>query len=409
MKRTVLIVIISGLTTIGCSKKEDSVVTPQSEPTMSDYLPLILGNAWTYATSTTDTLGRIDPNSLGTTVVSVFQTNTLIGGEPNAFILQTISSTGQKSNLAFCIKGKTMYHYLGDDAAIILPSIPIYWAPGAVSGMKVAVDQSQRSKVTDGSGATMAFSIKRSPKASIALAAMYGLDTLQVTGISIGSTTLALQKIGGTAKDTMTVLIEVGAGRTIGPAYSPWMPLWQVTKSTTEEIMYSWDTTYSFRTYTDSSICNDRLLYSITSRYLNDESVTLATDIPSVSGAAISCQKYEMNIRVNETVTINEKPFNSPRTIFDGLSTSSTATMWMAKGIGFVKGITSGTSLSPTVVLGGAQDSYGVLHGFYMSPRISYAVYESAVGAYLQYFTVDATILPAGKSTGNYLLKSKNF
>ena len=85
----------------------------------------------------------------------------------------------------------------------------------------------------------------------------------------------------------------------------------------------------------------------------------------------LNCDRYEMRITVTETVTYTDTIKTS--VLFSGLSTYYTIDAWLAKGVGFVKGSVNGNSLSPAASMGGSLDSNGVLHGYYISPRVVYS------------------------------------
>jgi hypothetical protein len=205
---------------MGC--KNNAVESSNTAP-ISDYLPLKIGNAWTYAASTSTTAGVSSP--AGSSILSVIQTNTLIGGQPNAFVLQAVSSGSQETNIACCTDQKTLYAYLGESDLFAVPNI-LYWYAGGVNGATVAPGQSKKYAVVDSAYHGVSLSIKRSPSASIASAILIGSDSLQINGIATGNTSLVLQKTTGTIQDTMLVLIEVKNGsRTIAPPLTSWMPL----------------------------------------------------------------------------------------------------------------------------------------------------------------------------------------
>ena len=410
MKKTIPIVIIIGLMVGGC-KRNDRIIDPTNqEVSLYEYLPLKIGNSWMYFVSKMNSIGIVEGTSFNSCSVSVLQTNTLIGGQPNAFIMHATSDKGKESNLAFSIGGRTLYHYLGENSSPLLRINFIAWSPGGLSGAKVGLNQNQKFKITDFSGNPMSFTIKHSPDPVITRALMTAADTVQIQGISVGNTTFVIQKVGGNIGDTMTVLVEVGTSiRPVAPPFSSWMPIWQLTHSNTDEIMYSWDTTYSFRTLDDSSLCSDRIEYLITNRFMGNEIVT-------VSNSFMTCEKFEMKVLVMETVTyLNNYPSFSnensfpPMVVFNGPSTYYTVTMWLAKEIGFVKGIVNGNTRSLAVMTGGAKDSAGILHGYYFSPRISYLVSEGPSKSSAQYFHIDDTPLAPKLSSDFFVLQSKNF
>ncbi len=396
MKQLIALILCASVGLISCSSKKSPTNTDESQENLDNYLPLTEGNTWTYSTSTLQSNGQVDISSVGSSQVSVLKTNTLVGSQPNAFIMHTKNAGGKENNLALYIHERTLYYYIGDNSMLQIPSAPIYWSPGSISGINVGLNQSQKSFITDGTRNTLSFVIKRNPNLSIASSEIIAGDTLKVIGISSGNTSLVLQKVGGLISDTMTVLIEVKMSvRPVSPPYFSWMPVWQLANSTAEEILYSWDTTYTFKRFNDSVLCSDQLIYLITNRFITEDTV-------NVSGIFINCDKSEMNITVTENVQVRNQ------VVFNGLSTSYNVTTWTAKGTGFVKGYISGNSLPLSVIVGGAEDTLGILHGYYISPRLQYGVYESNALSYT-YFYVNTTPLSPNSSTQVFLLTSENF
>jgi hypothetical protein len=360
---------------------------------ITDYLPLKVGNAWTYATSTVTTSGV--SSSASSSVLSVVQTNTLIGGQPNAFVLQAVSNRSQQINIACCTDAKTLYVYLGETDLFAVPNI-LYWYSSGVNNATVAPGQSKKYAVVDSAYHGVPFSVKRSPGASIASVSLVGNDTLQINGVAAGSTSLVLQKTGGTVQDTMVVLIEVkNGGRTIAPPFASWMPVWLVTGSTAET-MYSWDTLYSFRLRKDSSLCTDNISYGATSQYIGLETI-------SALGTTLQTEKFITNISVTERIMYKGS------LVFDGPSTSYVITLWLVKGVGIVKGTFSGNSLASGIVLEGTYDSAGVLHGFFISPRVAYGSVETTSGPYEDYFNVNTSMLTDPASSNVAVMTAKNF
>ncbi len=117
---------------------------------------------------------------------------------------------------------------------------------------------------------------------------------------------------------------------------------------------------YSFKCITNHAECRDELRYLFTNRFVGSE-VLSALSMP------LNCDRYECRITVTETVNA---PQLKPAPLL-GLSTYYTIDAWLAKGVGFVKGSVNGNSLSPAASMGGSLDSNGVLHGYYISPRVS--------------------------------------
>jgi len=386
----------------GCSPKEPPTGPGSSVPALIEYLPLKTGNSWTYSTSTFDAAIPSDTSSPAPVVLSIFQTNVLIGGQPNAFIVRSDDERGNVSYLAFTINGNTLWHYLGTGSTFEVNESDILWVPGGVGGAVVGVNQTQKYYVTERSGSSMKFSIVRPPDSAVALAAVASQDSLQIKGISAGETVITLQKIGGTSADTMAVLIGVSSNvrSSVTSPLPSWIPLWQLTTSTTDKTVFSLDTTNSFRCISDSTECRDELHYLLTNRYVGEETVpALAT--------SLHCDRFEMKVTVTETVTTADKL--QTKVLFSGLSTFYTVDTWLAKGIGFVKGSVNGNSRSLFASMGGSQDPAGVLNGYYISPRVTYALMPASGTSYSQFFHVDDTPLSASTVYNKFILTRKNF
>jgi hypothetical protein len=402
MKCDNVLLVIIFVSLVGCSPK-NHVTSPQPvAPDLREYIPLKVGNSWTYSSSTHLTNGTVDTSLSSLLELSVFQTNTLIGGQPNAFVMGTSDGEGQSRYLAFYLDATTLWHYLGGNITFPLQTNLIVWIPGGVGGAVVGVHQSQSYYVTDRSGNPNSFAIRRSSDPSVALVNMISQDTVQITGVSEGQTTFCLQRIGGTTGDTMTVYVEsTNNPSPLIPFLRPWIPLWQLTNSSADQIVFSWDTTYSFRRLSDSSLCRDELSYLVTNRRVGEDHVAaLNTSVP--------CEKFEMKITVTETVTSTNKL--QARILYEGPSTYFVVDMWIANKIGFIKGTVDGASRFPGVTMVGNKDSNGVLQGYYISPRVSYAaVVGASTYSDQEYFHVDDTPLGPNSTSESFILTKKNF
>ncbi|HQT92322.1 MAG TPA: hypothetical protein PL001_09890, partial [Candidatus Kryptobacter bacterium] len=240
------------------------------------------------------------------------------------------------------------------------------------------------------------------PDSSIALAAMTSPDTVQLRGVLEGQTAFTLKAAGGGAGDTMTVV--VGTRKDVPSAvtspFLPWIPLWQLTDSSSAATMYTRDTTYSFKCIADSAECTDELSYTLTSSYLGQETM-------EVQNVPVLCDRFRTNMIVIETITYTDTI--QTRVLFSGLSTVFGMEVWLARGVGFVKGIAGGNSLPPVAAMGGDMDTTGVLKGYYISPRIAYASVPLSGGSYRQYFYVnDSALAPMG-TLNEFVLQKKNF
>ncbi len=402
MRQNGVLVIIIFLSLVGCSPKERIADPSSSGPSLNDYLPLKAGNAWTYSSFTVNTGGLGDTSVSSPVVLSVFETNVVVGGQPNAFIVRSDNEQGHVSYLAFNISGNTLWSYLGTGATFGVEDNFILWTPGGSGGALVGVNQTQKYYVSDQSGTSTSFFILRSPDSSIALAMMASPDTVKIKGVSAGETAFTLQRTGGTAADTMTVLIGVSSNlpSSLTSPLPPWIPLWQLTTSSSDQTIFSLDTTYSFKCITNHAECRDELRYLFTNRFVGSE-VLSALSMP------LNCDRYEMRITVTETVTYTDTIKTS--VLFSGLSTYYTIDAWLAKGVGFVKGSVNGNSLSPAASMGGSLDSNGVLHGYYISPRVVYAAIPTSPASYGQFFHVDDAPLSASTVYNEFILVRKNF
>jgi hypothetical protein len=401
MKRHNVLLTAIFLLIVGCSPK-DHVTSPETvAPDLREYVPLKVGNSWTYSCSTHLTNGTADTGLSSILELSVFQTNTLIGGQPNAFVVGASDGEGRVSYLAFSLDATTLWHYLGGNIVFPIQTNVISWNPGGIGGAVVGVHQSQTYFVTDRSGDPNSFAIRRSSDPSVALVKMISQDTVQITGVSEGHTTFCLQRIGSTTGDTMTVLVETTNNpSSLIPFLRPWIPLWQLTNSSTDQIVFSWDTTYSFRRLSDSALCRDELLYLVTNRHVGEDRV-------AALNTSLRCEKFEMKITVTEIVTYADKL--QARILYEGPSAYFVIDMWIANGIGFIKGTIEGNSRFPGVTLVGNKDSNGVLQGFYISPRVSYSAIAGAPTSYQEYFHVDNTPLGANSTSESFILTKKSF
>jgi hypothetical protein len=401
MKLNIPLLLIISAWVIGCTHK-DHITSPVIGATdLRDYIPVKAGNAWTYSASSQYTNGAIDTTLSSSLDISVFQTNALIGGQPNAFVIGTSDGVGQVRHLAFYLDQTTLWHYLGGSVTIPGQTNSIPWVPGGVGGAVIGVRQAQTYHVTDQAIKDNAFSIQRPSDPNIALAKMISQDTVQITGVSEGLTTFCLHQVGGEAADTMTVLVESTRNPSPSiPFLRPWFPLWQLTNSPSDQIVFSWDTTYSFRRLSDSSLCRDDFHYLVTNRRVGE-------DLISAMNTSLMCDKFEMQLINTETVSYTDR-FES-RVMFQGPSTSFVVEMWLAKGIGFVKGTIDGASRFPGVTMAGNKDSNGVLQGFYLSPRVRYAGAVDVSTSPGDYFQVDDTPLGPNTTTQSFILNKKSF
>lgn len=164
----------------------------------------------------------------------------------------------------------------------------------------------------------------------------------------------------------------------------------------TEETMYSWDTLYSFRVRDDSSLCTDNISYAATCQCIGFETI-------SALDTTMQAEKFITNI------SVMEKIYYKGLVVFHGLSTNYAITLWFVKGIGIVKGSFSGSSLGTSVIVEGVYDSAGVLHGFFISPRIVYGSLETTSGTYGDYFNVNTSALTDPTTSNSVVLTAKNF
>ena len=114
-----------------------------------------------------------------------------------------------------------------------------------------------------------------------------------------------------------------------------------------------------------------------------------------------------MKVMVTETITYTDTI--GTQILFSGYSTYYTIDMWLAKGIGFVRGSVNGSSRSVAASMWGSQDSSGVLQGFYISPRVAYASLPTSRSSFKQYFRVDDVPLEPSPVYNEFILVGKNF
>ncbi len=400
MKRKSILLTFIFLYLVGCSPRERITGPERDGSGLGDYLPLKVGNTWTYSALSAN--GPGDTSSSGPVTITIYQTDVLIGGQPNTFIIRTDKPEEQVSYLAFCVNGNTLLHYLGGSKTFLLQDNVIRWIPGGIGGAVVGVDRSRKYHITEESGDSRTFLISRSPDSSIARAEMTSTDTVQITGIREGQTAFTLQDAGGGAGDTMTVLIGVSTDppSTVTSPFLPWMPLWQLADSSSAGTMYSTDTTFAFKRTGDGAECTDELYYLLTNRFVGGEPVQF-------QGSALRCDRFRMKITLMETITCTDS--TGSNVLFSGTSTDFTVDMWLAKGVGFVKGIVVGSSLPPVAAMGGETDSSGALDGFYISPRVGYASIPLSGETRREYFFVNAAPLDTTATLSEFNLMSKNF
>ena len=387
---------------IGCSRKGPITGPPAGGFDLNDYLPVEVNNSWTFDGFATNTARGSDTSWSSPTILSIFQANVLVGGKPNAFIVRMDDNEAKVSYLAFSIDGKTLLHYLGAGSTIPPADNFIIWVSGGVEGAVVGADQTQKFHIADQSGNSIFVSILRSPDPTIARAIMISPDTMLITGVSVGQTTLTLHEAGGSESDTMAVLIATVSNlpSSVASPYPPWIPIWQLTNSSSEQTIFSEDTTYIFKCITDSAECRDELHYLSTNLFVGSESV------PALN-TTIACDRFQMKMTISETVTLTDK--SQSRILFSGLSTQYTIDTWLAKGIGFVRATVNGNSRSPLVIMGGLQDANGVLDGYYLSPRVTYAATPQSLNYSSELFHVDDTPLAASPVYNGFVLFQKNF
>ena len=402
MIKSKLIFAIIILTAAGCSQKGRITDPGGGNSNLNEYIPVKAGNSWTYSGFTGHASGMSDSSAPSLRIVSILQTNALIAGQPNAFIVQTGIQNGNPSCMVFSINGNTLWTYLGSSGTFNVDEKYILWESGGAGGVVVGANQTQKYLVTDNYGTTMSFSILRPPDPSTARAVMTAQDTVQISGISAGETMCTLKRIGGSDTDTMAVLIGVTGNPSPSGMLSlpPWIPVWQLTNSSSDAAVFSFDTVRSFRCIGDSSECRDELNYLATNRYVGSESV-------SAMNMQLQCERFEMKITVYETITLTSKI--QTQVLFSGLSTSYVIDTWLARGIGFVKGSINGNSRSLVTSMGGTRDSSGVLTGYYISPRVAYLSLPAYANTQEQYFHVDVTPLAASPIWNEFILARKNF
>jgi hypothetical protein len=182
MKRSIVLLAIIFLS-VTCSRKE-----PPTSPTVGsfdliDYIPLKVDNTWTYSTYTVNTATSADTAWSTPIFLSIFQTNVLIGGQPNAFVVRTDGVSPRDSYLAFCFNGRTILHYLGDGSTFPIENNVIPWIPGDYSATAIGSHHTQSYHIVDRSGSSHSFSILRPPDPSFALATMTAPDTVQIKGV----------------------------------------------------------------------------------------------------------------------------------------------------------------------------------------------------------------------------------
>jgi len=387
---------------VGCSPKGEVTRLASDGNGLADYLPVSTGNSWTYGAFSVDGSGTMDTSWSGPSTLSIFQTNALIGGQPNAFIVQTVDPLGTASYMAFHVDATTLWHYIGVGGALPFAQDLITWDPGGYSGTVVAVNRVQTYLIADPSGGSPTFSIVRPPDPAIATAVMTARDSLQITGVTPGQTMLTLMKSGGTPADTMALL--VGTSNSMSASLStllpPWIPLYMLTRQSSGETLFSRDTTFTFRRMSDSATCTDRMSYMLTNRYVGDEVIP-------VLNSPRWCERIETKLVMEETITIADSA--SPRVLFSGPSMHFVVDTWLLKGVGFVKISVTGNARPPVADMEGDKDENGVLNGYYISPRITYAALSSSGTMQMQIFHVDNTPLDINAVHNGFILMQTNF
>jgi hypothetical protein len=400
MRQSLVIpILVIALMTASCSKNDSGTTGPTS-PEGSAYFPFEVGRQWTYNTVTILPNGLLDPKGSHTVTMAVFQKNQLIGGQPNATVMQLQDEKSSAQNVVVYVEATKLWTYLGISLTPQSNVNWLSWYPGSYSSpMLIGVGESTKFFLYDWSGSG-SFIIRRAPNSAILTASIVGADTLLVKGVAAGTTSLTLGKSG--VSDTM--IVEFNVAKEVvafGPAASPWMPIVQITTSTIEQDMYSWDSTFSFKRQ-NGTILREHIRYRITTKFVQNETV-------SAAGGSITAEKHQLQLTVNETIDSTVASITYP--IFDGLSAQFPGTLWMVQGIGFVKGEVSGVSISSGagfVSISGYDDPQGVFVGTFSSPRMRYYSYRYQDGTGWEILTVN-TGVPASTGTQSFALASKNF
>ncbi len=358
------------------------------------------GNSWTYRSYGSTAGSAVDTTATNSATLSIFRTNTLIGGQAQAFIAN-VTSLGYENHLAFYIDDKTLWNYLGYNNTYSGQSNDLVWIEGGGAPALVEANGTVHFHIVDRNAGTYSYAIRQRPNVSVASAVMVSPDTVEITGHAIGQTLFTLGRVGGATADTMSVFVDVV--ETLPSPFvfpSPWIPIWQLTASTSGETIFSRDTVYSFRRVSDSVLCTDRLSYLLTNRYVGRDTV-------AALNTHLACDHFVSNWTVMETISDDDGTFT--RILFSGLTSQYTADLWLARGLGFVKGVTRGTTKIPVATMAGRKDSSGRLYGLYISPRVRYAYAEVSPGTSAQYFNVDLSPLNPDGDQGSFILSEKNF
>ncbi len=204
----------------------------------------------------------------------------------------------------------------------------------------------------------------------------------------------------------MTVAIIVGNEiQAYGPSTTPWMPVWQVSSASTEQTLYSWDSTFALRKRNGTQL-RDRISYRLTSRFVGNETVAAA-------GGSITSEKYSVQITITETIDSLIGSATYP--MYNGYSLQMTGNLWIANGVGPVKGDISGLSLpgrrglyGHDVFLYSYTGGTGYEQIFFSSPRLSYDYYEVPGFPGSEYLWINTQPLSAAGSY-SFVLAAKSF
>jgi len=403
--RSCLVAFLAATALLGC-KKGDSGTNPVTQGTGGDasaYFPFVVGRTWSYNTSGTRPDGTLDPAKLHSYMVSVFQTNQLIGGQPNAIVLRTSDDKGGSGNTVVALDGESLMAYNG--AGTTYAYTPnIYWYPYSyyIATVGLAVNQHQKYWITSDFMTSKNATLKRAPLSAIATASMVAPDTILITGVARGQTSFTLAGTSGVASDTLLVMVEVYNLTTgNGPAIPfPWIPVWKVNTSPLTVVLKAWDSTFAVNR-PEGGFIHDHITYSITDQYLKTETVGAAN-------MSISAEKHAIHITCTEAIdTSSGGPAIS---VFSGTTDDITANLWVAQGIGVVKadvgGVTMGSMWSVDMY-----DEYDYSGGRYVnfnSPRVSY--FYDQYPPYFTYSSLRIITSPAvSQGTASFVLSQKNF
>jgi hypothetical protein len=382
------------LVLLGCTKNDAAVNSDQQTPGGSDYFPFATGRTWTYNSSATTAEGLNDPSANHVFQATIIKTQQLVGGQPNASILQVTNELQSINNYVLFAEPARLWAYFPSLLGIPPTTDAVYYIQGDQISMSLVAGETRRVAIR-GSGT---FQIVQQPNSAVVRATIAGGDTLVLEAIAAGNSSLRIGKVGTTG--SMSILVSVADGGTTG--LKPWMAVWEAALTTAEKELYRRDTLFTLKR-ANGTLLHDYGVYRISNRLIQTEMVHAA-------GQDITTEKYFVQMTLAETIdsVVAAQTFG----VYSGFSSDMRDTLWVSRGIGFVKVTVTNASLTGdnwnSISSSGSTDGQGVFHGIFASPRMKYSSSDNGSGKYIEQLTIDKTGLSPNGTT-SFIFTGKNF